>query len=385
MRVWSSLLLLALSGLSLAERNQPLAQSAATLEASPGRRQRAKDLDATGAPCNNSPILCERSYSNITHLGAHDSAFVANAANAYTISGNQFFDAKTQLDAGVRLLTAQIHTIPDQGIELRLCHTDCSLYDGGTLIDWLAGINSWMDANPNDVVTLLFVNSENANAQRLNAAFKASGINKYSYTPASKGPQTTWPTLAAMIKANTRLVTYIASLGDNTAAPYMLDEFAYVFENPFEVTAFANFTAVPDRPTSLQGKSQQAIDSGRLFLMNHFLDRVQILNIVVPDRDNAARTNSPDPSVLGSLGDAMTKAVQLYQKPPNYVLVDWFNAGPAMATIDGYNGVSKPMGRKDVPTDIFSSTPAVQGGVERSVEGAKMAILLAVLFMIISF
>jgi hypothetical protein len=384
MKLWSSLSL-ALCGLSLAQRGRPLLQSAAELEASPGRRQRAKDLDATGAPCNNSPILCERAYNNVTYLGAHDSPFVANESNAFTISGNQYFDSPKQLDAGVRLLTAQIHTIPDQGIELRLCHTDCSLYDGGTMINWLSSIKSWMDANPNDVVTILLVNSENTNAQRLGAAFKASGIDKYSYTPASKSPQATWPTLQTMIKANTRLVTYIASLADNTGATYLLDEFTYVYENPFEVTSFGNFTPTPDRPTSLQRKPQDAIKSGRLFLMNHFLDRVQLLNIVVPDRDNAARTNSPDPAVLGSLGDAMTKAVEMYQKPPTYVLVDWFNAGPAIATVDGYNGVSKPVGRKDLPTEVVGSTPAVQGGVERSVEGAKMAILLAVVFMVISF
>lgn len=39
--------------------------------------------------CNNSPDLCNRSYGNITHLGAHDSPFIRNAANGYTVSGNQ--------------------------------------------------------------------------------------------------------------------------------------------------------------------------------------------------------------------------------------------------------------------------------------------------------
>lgn len=40
--------------------------------------------------CNNSPDLCSRSYGSITHLGAHDSPFVRNAANGNTISGNQY-------------------------------------------------------------------------------------------------------------------------------------------------------------------------------------------------------------------------------------------------------------------------------------------------------
>lgn len=40
--------------------------------------------------CNNSPALCSRSYSNITHLGAHNSAFVRDASTSYSDSGNQY-------------------------------------------------------------------------------------------------------------------------------------------------------------------------------------------------------------------------------------------------------------------------------------------------------
>lgn len=40
--------------------------------------------------CNNSPDLCSKSYGDITHLGTHDSAFVRNASNGYTVSGNQY-------------------------------------------------------------------------------------------------------------------------------------------------------------------------------------------------------------------------------------------------------------------------------------------------------
>lgn len=40
--------------------------------------------------CNNSPDLCSRSYSNITQLGAHDSAFLRDASTGYSSSGNQY-------------------------------------------------------------------------------------------------------------------------------------------------------------------------------------------------------------------------------------------------------------------------------------------------------
>lgn len=41
-------------------------------------------------PCNNSPDLCRRSYSSITHLGAHDSPFLRDASTGYSDSGNQY-------------------------------------------------------------------------------------------------------------------------------------------------------------------------------------------------------------------------------------------------------------------------------------------------------
>ena len=53
----------------------------------------------------------------------------------------------TQLAAGVRLLSAQVHN--NEGA-WHLCHSSCTLLDAGTLSDWLAEIKTWMDANPRD-------------------------------------------------------------------------------------------------------------------------------------------------------------------------------------------------------------------------------------------
>lgn len=50
-------------------------------------------------PCNGYPQFCQRSYSNITQVAAHNSPFVrtGNAAS------NQFLPVKTQLNDGVRM------------------------------------------------------------------------------------------------------------------------------------------------------------------------------------------------------------------------------------------------------------------------------------------
>jgi hypothetical protein len=117
---------------------------------------------ATGTTaCNNSPLLCNRNYNNITHLGAHDSAFLRDSSTSFSTSGNQFYNATIALSAGVRMLQAQVHNLNGT---LELCHTSCSLLDGGSLLTFLTAIKTWMDVNPNEIVTLLLVNSDDEDA-----------------------------------------------------------------------------------------------------------------------------------------------------------------------------------------------------------------------------
>ncbi|KAH8922599.1 hypothetical protein BT69DRAFT_1282116 [Atractiella rhizophila] len=48
---------------------------------------------------------CSRSYSNVTHIGAHDSF----AVHAGSVAANQLYDVSTQLDNGIRMLQGQGH------------------------------------------------------------------------------------------------------------------------------------------------------------------------------------------------------------------------------------------------------------------------------------
>jgi hypothetical protein len=137
-----------------------------------------------------------------------------------------------------------------------------------------------------------------------------------------------------MISANTRLVTFIASLISNTSAEYLLNEFDYVWENNYLVTTPSNFTCTPDRPSAVAGSLSSAKSSGRMFLMNHFLDEERLFGIQPPNMDAANKTNSRGAGVTGSLGSAAQTCGQQYGANPNYVLVDWFNVGPAISTVD---------------------------------------------------
>ena len=216
-----------------------------------------------------------------------------------------------------------------------------------------------MDANPNDVVTLLIVNSDNFAASALDAEFKTSGIKEYVYTPPSNFTATSvWPSLQDMIKSNTRLVTFIASLdpSGNTAAPYLLDEFTYVFENNYNVVDPSGFSCNPDRPVMVANKTALAISSGRLPLMNHFLDEAEAFGIEIPNFNASNSTNAPS-GATGNLGSAAMECTNIYGKAPTFILVDFFDSGPAIATVDSLNGVSAPVGRKAIsPAQILDKS-----------------------------
>ncbi|QKX64250.1 uncharacterized protein TRUGW13939_11423 [Talaromyces rugulosus] len=309
--------------------------------------------------CNNSPDLCSKSWGDITHLGAHDSPFLRDSSTSYSVAGNQYYNTTVQLSAGVRLVTGQIHQNDN---EWHLCHTSCSLLDAGTLEAWLSEIKTWLDNNPNDVVTVLLVNN-GASASDLNTIFEAAKLTSYAYKPSSTSATTSWPTLQELISDNTRLMTFVASLSSNTGATYLMDEFTYIWENPYEVTTASNFSCKPDRPSSVQGDTASALSSNRLPFMNHFLDQDIGLGIVEPNSDAANTTNGQ--SGTGNLLTAANECKDAYGRQPAFILVDFFDKGPAIDTVDKLNNVTNASGRTPVPgtnTEASSSSTTTSSG-----------------------
>jgi hypothetical protein len=335
----------------------------------------AASNSASVVACNNSPSLCNRSYSNITHMGAHDSSFLRDASTSNSIAGNQYFNATVALDAGIRLLQVQVHDL-DGTIEM--CHTLCTLLDAGPLQDWLVDVRFWMDNNPNEVVTLLIVNSDGKGAADFGSVFEASGISKYGYTPSGDG----WPTLQSMIAAKTRLVTFIASITASSAYPYLLSEFDHVFETDYEITSLSGFNCTLGRP-STQPSASAALSAGLLPLMNHFAYKDLGSSILIPDVDDVATTNSPSTSTIGALGLHAQTCSSEWGFKPTFVLVDFFSEGPAIKTADTLNGVTNPVGRKNSTADADTlDNDAVRGRNAASMgTGALVAFLAAVLVL----
>jgi hypothetical protein len=227
-----------------------------------------------------------------------------------------------------------------------------------------------MDANPNEVVTLLLVNSDDESAATFGTVFNSTGISTYGYTPSStSGPIATWPTLQTMISANTRLVTFIASITYDSTYPSLLPEFNFVFETAFGVTTLDGFNCTLDRPSSVSSASA-AISSGYMGLINHFKDTSGIISI--PDVDNLATTNDPSTNATNSLGTQGKQCASEWNKKPTFMLVDFFNVGPAIQAADTLNGITGT-GRTSVSTaQLTASSGAIRDAAGGWVGAALM-------------
>ncbi|KAI0686075.1 PLC-like phosphodiesterase [Cytidiella melzeri] len=280
------------------------------LATSTGTAAHARSVESRATSCNGFAELCDRNYGNVTFVGAHDSY----AVGTNSLSTNQDYDVTQQLTDGIRLL--QVEALNLNGTA-QLCHSSCTLENGGTLQDYLVKVKSWMDSNPNEVVTMLITNTNGLAPSVFDAAYKASGLNTLSYTPPSAAlPASGWPTLGSLIDAGTPLVSFLAQQADFTQVPYLIDEFTNVWETAFDVTDTTfdcNVNRTAGDPTT------------QMYLINHFLDSSGFLGVPTPDIADAATTNGV--TGVGSLGQQVETCAAQYGRDPNFLLVDFYEYG----------------------------------------------------------
>lgn len=279
-------------------------------------------LPARDQSCNGSPELCDRLYSNVTFVGAHDSAFVGTF-----VTDNQYLSVADQLGLGVRFLQAQTH---NKLGTIELCHTSCLEKDAGTLTDYLTSVKTFLDDNADEVVTLLLTNGDDIAVSDFGAVFADVGLDAYGFQPSGTLALDEWPTLASLIASGTRLVVFMDYHADTSVVPYILDEFSYFFETPYDTTDpnFAQCTI--DRPSG-------ASAAGRLALVNHFLDvdlKVLGFDILIPDAAAANTTNS-----VSSILAQTDLCLAAYGSQVNVVLLDFINVGEAMEAQSQLNGL----------------------------------------------
>jgi len=106
---------------------------------------------------------------------------------------------------------------------------------------------------------------------------------------------------------------------DFTQVPYIIDEFSNVWETPFDVTS-ASFPCTVNR-TSGDPTTQ-------MNLINHYLDsEVSIAGISAPAPDKSQLPVTNGVSGPGSLGAEVQTCEAAHGRPPNFLLVDFYEYG----------------------------------------------------------
>ena len=202
---------------------------------------------------------------------------------------NQDVSVTDQLNKGIRFLQAQSHLNIFK--DLSLCHTSCFLKDAGPVSSYLSSIKGWLDKNPNEVVTLLLTNGDNVDVSLFDDAF--GNLKSYAFIPPSSPLKLdAWPTLQEMISSGKRLVVFLDYGAETASVPYILDEFDYFFETPYDTLDPEFAQCIIDRPP-------KASPDERMYIVNHFLDK-EIAGIDIPDNDHDEATNAAQGS--GSIG-----------------------------------------------------------------------------------
>ncbi|KAI0743414.1 PLC-like phosphodiesterase [Daedaleopsis nitida] len=277
--------------------------------------------------CNGHAELCNRSYGNTTFFGSHDS--FAFSDNPIDLARDQEVDIPTQLGLGVRLLQAQSHM--NDGV-LHFCHTSCLLFDGGSVLDYLKKVNTFLQANPNEVLTLIFTNPEGVSLPDVWApAFEQSGVAALAFVPPHLPmKQSEWPTLGEMIDSGKRVVVFLdAGADSDRSVPYILPEFPMIWETPFSVTD-------DSFPCSVDRISGPLSTEDHMYMINHSFNVEILPGVIVSDPVDANETNSVDSIIANAAGCEGFAA----GRAPNFVLLDWVNIGKGLDAVNRLNGLA---------------------------------------------
>ncbi|KAH9178731.1 PLC-like phosphodiesterase [Lactarius sanguifluus] len=302
------------------------------------------DYELRATTCNGFSQFCDRGYGNITFVGAHNS-YAVGTGNLFA---NQDYNVTQQLNDGIRMLQMQAH---NQGGTIQLCHTSCTLFNGGTLQSYLQSdlvdhVRTTWNHDDLAVVSLLIVNSDNFKPTDYDTVFKAVGLDALSYSPSSATtPVGSWPSLGSLIDSGKRLITFMDTGADFTSVPYIIDEFTNVWETAFDVT---------DTTFDCNVNRTKGDPSTQLYLINHFLDKI-VLGQPAPNPEAANVTNSV--SGTGSLGLQVQTCAAANGRNPNFMLVDFyeFGGGSVFEVAATANGVTYDP-TTPVPSPLTSDT-----------------------------
>jgi hypothetical protein len=156
------------------------------------------------------------------------------------------------------------------------------------------------------------------------APFEQAGLMKYLWTPPSSTLNLTdWPTLGEMILKNRRVVVMMDYGTDQTEVPWLLSTYNYQWETPFSPTDPA-FPCTQQRPPN----QDEEVSRNRMYILNHNLNidlQISGISILIPAYSLLEQVNAV--SGNGSLGLNVQNCEKMWGRPPNWLVVDYYNFG----------------------------------------------------------
>lgn len=253
--------------------------------------------------CNGHELLCDRRVIEVTFPGTHNSM---SNADAGWLGPNQQHGLTRQLNDGVRAL--MLDTYEWEG-DLWLCHASCSL-GSQPLSEGLAEIAVFLDANPQEVVQIIFQDA--ISLEQTRAALEAAGLAQrlYPWTAASN------PTLRELIDAETTLIVGLESgVADERG---LHAAWSLWTDTPYSFSDASEFSCAPNRGDA----------SNPLFLVNHWIGNP------LPSASASREVNARE--VLLARAQA---CVEERGRPVNFLGVDFYNEGDLLAVVWELNGL----------------------------------------------
>ncbi|MEM7039723.1 MAG: phosphatidylinositol-specific phospholipase C domain-containing protein, partial [Bacteroidota bacterium] len=261
------------------------------------------------AQCNGHADLCNRRYDEVAYLTTHN-AFCAAQDNF--LFPNQNFGLTQQLQDGVRGMMLDVY---DENGTITVYH-GTPLAGSAPFSSNLAEIKNFLDANPNEIVTLIIQCGITAND--MESELTAAGLMSRVYTKPTGGQ---WATLQQMIDDDERIVI----LSDcNDAGPTQA-WYHYIWDHAFETDWDNNDT------TDFSCAVNRGDSAHSLFVLNHF-NTTPVIGTGDPQRAAIANANP-------YFFNRAMKCQIANNRLPNFPTVDFYEIGDGMEVVDMLNGV----------------------------------------------
>lgn len=259
------------------------------------------------AQCNGQSEICGKHYNEVAFLTTHNAFNTGSEGFSFP---NHNYGIAQQLQDGVRAFMLDVYDLFGTAV---VYHGSFAL-GSQDLYDDLGEIRSFLDANPNEVVTIIlecYVSSSTIESE-----LNGSGLTSYLYTKIDGQP---WATIQEMIDLNQRLVI----LSDENDAGAGQEWYHYVWDHAVEthysVSSPQDFTDDFNRGDSLND----------LFIFNHF---VTDATIGVGSESDAQTVND-----YAFLMSRITDHFDSYGKFPNFITLDFYELGNGLQVVQDLN------------------------------------------------